>query len=268
MPGPRSPSRWLQWPVQAGHLAVGAVKGIGREGARSGLADCSLRASAAVADASDGTTAAAGQPAVAAAAESHGRQSSASCLIWAVGSSTPSMMCSQPSQALCDEMSAALLAGQPPVATTCREPEGQAGGRSNCGRAAGSCPQLGSSQKQQQAPMPRLCTTVVVVGSEGIAATGQKDAGRAGGRAGAATAGDGHASGARRALAPPTGMVLLSKVMAKSCFMARPKEVRMPSGSCSATSWLTSYALRGGLGWGRGRCVCVLGWVGWARGGP
>lgn len=41
-----------------------------------------------------------------------------------------------------------------------------------------------------------------------------------------------------------TGMVLLSKVMEKSFFIARPREVRMPSGPCSAASWLTSNALR------------------------
>lgn len=67
----------------------------------------------------------------------HGKR--APCLICAVGSSTASMTCSQPSQALWEEMMGALLAGQPPVATTCRAGGSQGGGWvSNMRRGAGS----------------------------------------------------------------------------------------------------------------------------------
>lgn len=121
-------------------------------------------------------------------------QGGAPRLICAVGSSTASMMCSQPSQALCEDMMGALLAGQPPVATTCRAQGVQAGwlvGHTQQGSQAWAAGRQGQKQRPGGGAQ-RLCGCYgrrrQAAGSPMVGAVRGKQAGRQAGTALQATA--------------------------------------------------------------------------------
>lgn len=151
----------------------------------------------------------------------------------------------------------------------------QAGWSGTRSRAAKHGLQAGRARSSGRAAVPRGCVAVMAVGGRQLAARWWVQCGASKREGRQALRCKRQPCLAAPSPGAPTGTVLLSKVTVKSCFMARPREVRMPSGPCSAASWLTLYALQtifvcveGGARGSRGRrgqgtlqaaCTCAAG---------